>query len=101
MSQPNQIQAVPVRFNPQLIVDAIGNQQPTGQIITMQSTSNQSSSGGTVTVVPTVSTVTAHNLTNAAAHHQTHMLIPVPAKVSASSNSSPRPSILRKRDIEG
>ncbi|GAB0090128.1 hypothetical protein DMENIID0001_048170 [Sergentomyia squamirostris] len=64
---------VPVRFQSQLIVDSSSPGQATHQIITM-------------TQPPL----------NA---QQQHMLIPVPAKLAPV--TSPRPSILRKRDNEG
>ncbi|XP_059622542.1 histone deacetylase complex subunit SAP130 [Phlebotomus argentipes] len=70
--QATSVQTVPVRFQPQLIVDNSTAGQASHQIITM-----------------TQPTSTA----------QQHMLIPVPAKLAPT--TSPRPSILRKRDNEG
>ncbi|XP_055705407.1 histone deacetylase complex subunit SAP130 isoform X2 [Phlebotomus papatasi] len=71
--QVTSVQTVPVRFQPQLIVDSSTPGQPQHQIITM-------------TQPPS-------------SMQQQHMIIPVPAKLAPS--TSPRPSILRKRDNEG
>lgn len=88
-SQTTQIQSVPVRFNPQLIVDGGSAQQqqqpqPGGshQIITMQ----------------TQPTNVSNNMTSVQ-QQQTHTVSA--NKVTATVTTSARPSILRKRDIEG
>lgn len=100
-SHTNQVQTVPVRFNPQLIVDGSNQQQQhqnqtaSHQIITMQSTGGiqQSTSNGSGTIITT-------NQQTITVPQQTHMLIPVAAK-GTTVTTSPRPSILRKRDNEG
>lgn len=114
-----QIQAVPVRFNPQLIVDNSQNHQGTHQIITMSQPGSN-----VVQNITSINTGQQHQqqqqqqsqqqythqsqlLQQQPSHQpqkqqqqqqQTHMLIPVSAKQLT---PSPRPSILRKRDIEG
>lgn len=114
--QSAQLQNVPVRFNPQLIVDSSQAQQNTSthQIITMTNQQMVTTSGTSSSVQP----VTVHQQIITAQqqqHHNqqqpqqqtqtTHMLIPVSAISSKMTTSavgqSPRPSILRKRDNEG
>lgn len=98
----NQVQTVPVRFNPQLIVDGSNQQQlhqnqtASHQIITMQSTGGlQTTTNGSGTIIASTNQQQTINVP-----HQTHMLIPVSTK-GPSVTTSPRPSILRKRDNEG
>lgn len=82
----NTVQAVPVRFNPQLIVDgtnqSTGNLNSTHQIITLQTNSSIANNSGSNQTMPPLSQ---------------HILIPMSTKVTA----SPRTTALRKRDIEG
>lgn len=90
-SHTTQIQSVPLRFNPQLIVDTAQGHQGAHQIITMSQPAsgaqNQNASGVLNTSVGT----------QPQQSQQTHVLIPVTTKLAS---SSPRPSILKKRENE-
>lgn len=119
INQANQIQAVPVRFNPQLIVDS--NQPHSGTQIIAMSNSNQlasiqSSSGGVLQSTPSSIVCSTNSMQQQQQQQQivqppqptpqTHIMIPA----SVTKVESPRPgvvaaanatSVLRKRDVTG
>lgn len=89
--QPQQIQAVPVRFNPQLLVDSTtGTTTTAAAAATVSQQTNQ--------------IITMHS---GQPHQQMHInklapaVVATAASTTTSNASPPRPSILRKRDNEG
>lgn len=93
-----QIQTVPVRFNPQLIVD---NNQTGTQIIAMSNVSNVTNSQGSIGI--SQNQMQSNQMQNniQIPTSQTHIMIPATVNKVESPRQSTPASILRKRDSEG